>query len=176
MKNILIAFVVFSTVFGACNKPGPVPVPSSYYITCNINGVAKNYSNGEICNFSDSVIAGQDIAIFLIQGASSSLPVEGIQILMLGVDTSKIDNFTFVDTSTLFGASCNHFVPGNIDYSTFPFGSDSVSSLNPFQITVNSISNGIISGTFKGNLYDTNTGTSIDAITDGKFNLPFHVN
>jgi hypothetical protein len=177
MKNILILFVICSFGFIGCKKSvSPTPVPSPYYITCSINGAAKNYSNAAICNFSDTVIAGENVGSFLIQGASPTLPVEGIQIIILNIDTSNATKWIFADTSTSYGAICNHFVPGNIDYSTVPFGTDTVSSINPFQITINSISNGIINGTFKGNLNDTNTGTTVDAITDGKFNLHIKYN
>ncbi|HLK29909.1 MAG TPA: hypothetical protein VKT28_15120 [Puia sp.] len=176
--KISTAAVIISIIVLACKKSvGNGTVSSSYYITYNANGVSKNFNNSiDVCAITDTNFFGQNIAMCVITGATSALPAEILQIDIIG-DTSQLVSNTFIDTATNAGYTllCIHGVPGNADYGAGPYVVDIPNNTNPFQITFNSVNNGVVSGSFQGNLYDS-TGTKAYTITNGKFNLPIKRN
>jgi hypothetical protein len=174
----------FCYAFGLQKSSGSgTTTNSTYYIKCSINGVATIFNNPTVTGFAfinDTVVAGGALKYAEIQGATSVLPVETINITIDNLDTSNIVGSTFVQvledglTLPAYPIECLsvQYISGK-PVQFLSNTSDSVSATNPIQITFTSFTKTVIHGTFNGDIFNyTTPGSPGETITNGEFNLP----
>ena len=179
MKQLVFIFCVSVLLF-SCKKEysyegGPTSNPT-YYLTATVDGVPLTFNVDNEALYTISSFPGYN-ALELIGFASSDL--NDNTNITLDIHYDDPNNPPGVGTYT--GQTTDYFVTGVYDYndadSVYTAGSNNI-SVSPLTITITSIANNIVEGTFSGAFYPTDTNTGIInpnryiLITIGKFRLP----
>jgi hypothetical protein len=173
MKTICLSLLIALTFF-SCKKDN---TDTTYGIKCNINGVPKTFNiqmraQRELDNGYKSVS-------FI--GLNNSSSEEYLGGMVLNIPSQKeITAGTYTDASSefevLFTYSLSYSGPdyeaGSSLYEYAQYRGVTVS--NPLKLTITSISNDVIKGTFSGDFYiDANPDNEKKSITNGEFAVKF---
>ena len=168
MKNILFAALfIFSTILIFSCKKGNSN--SGYYITCDINGRHKSFSDSTQMDYFQTAA---DLEIRAYGGLSTvSSPTLKISLYNRGV---ALTTRSYTDTAKDCRLTAIYF-PVSVYSAAFEAGDDTPTGLFPgsknLVITITSISPSEIKGTFSGDLAHLSDTTDIAHVTNGKFNL-----
>lgn len=176
MKRLLLILCVSVLLF-SCKKEysyegGPASNPT-YYLTATVDGVPLKFN---VDNEATYTISGGTNALELI-GFASADPNDNTNITLdIHYDATP------PGVGTYTGQTSNNFVTGVYDYNDpntiYSTGLNNV-SVSPLTITITSITNTVVEGTFSGAFYATDPSTTLIKsppsyilITEGKFRLP----
>ncbi len=173
MKPLMI-YAAMILMIGSCKKADSL---ATYEIKCTIDGVQRT--------FNEQCIAGRQMAngftaINIGGGAKAGLD-ETFGFIIINQPSAKaIVAGTYVDNSTDFeilstyslGASGPDYEAGSTVRDEFVSAGATLQS--PFKVTITSITNETMTGTFSGDFYlNGSPGQPKRSITNGSFNLKF---
>jgi hypothetical protein len=148
--------------------------PPSYFVTCNVDGVAKSF------NADAGATKTTTTWNFTILDFKGLVSLAGSETISIGIDNSlsadSIVAGTYTDTSTRFSLEAIYVSDAAVTYdagTTLAAASGAKGApviTNHLTTTITSISNGEIKGTFSGDFYYNNdlNGTK-KSITNGTF-------
>jgi len=168
VKKILFpALFIFSTILiFSCKKSNS---NSGYYITCDINGRHKSFSDSTQMDYYQTAA---DLEIRAYGGLSTvSSPTFKISLYNRGV---ALTTKSYTDTAKDCRLTAIYF-PVSVYSAAFGAGDNNPDGPFPgsknLVITITSISPSEIKGTFSGDLAHLSDTTDIAHVTNGKFNL-----
>lgn len=168
MKKIFIFASTLAVLASACKKSGSSS-SSTYYIKGNMNDTAMTF-NVDAAAHLTTMSGFTTLAI--IGSVSNPQNLQGISLNINNTPSNKpIVAGTYTESTTDFvvGAVYN---PGS---SSVVYGAPvNPNPTNPLTITITSIDNNTVKGTFSGDLYYTNTttgsfGSTKKTFTNGEF-------
>ena len=173
MKTICLSLLIALTFF-SCKKDS---TETTYGIKCNINGVPKTFNI--MMNARREEDNGNKSVIF--QGLNNGSSEEYFAGAIINIPSQKeITAGTYIDASNdfelLFTYSLSFTGPeyeaGRTLYQEAQYRGVSIS--NPLKVTITSISNDVIKGTFNGDFYfEADPNAEKKSITNGEFTLKF---
>lgn len=173
----LVFILCISVLLFSCKKEysyegGPTSNPT-YYLTATVDGVPLTFN---VDNEATYTISSGFNALELI-GFANADPNDNTNITL---DIHYADPANPPGVGTYTGQTNDYFVTGVYDYndadSVYTAGINNI-SVSPLTITITSIKNNIVEGTFSGAFYPTDINTGIInpnrfiLITNGKFRL-----
>ncbi len=164
MKKGVLLTIALLLIYSSCKKSDPVAPANT--LSATVDGVAENFSIGQTTYLSNGLAPDADLSIFGSEGSGANslnlaITIEANNTIATGTYTNAdVNNAGFISITYSIGPATTNF-----DFYT----SDPTAKY-PTTITITSISNGNVQGTFSGQLPLYN-GTAIKTITDGKFNL-----
>jgi hypothetical protein len=167
-------FVVLLLLFLACKKDESVEAGgkvtnSSYYIRCKIDGVDKTFNFTAVASKQD---LGAGTLSYTIAGSATSDPnnFESLNIAIQIADSLKAGAYSEIDSSSTYFVAAIYNPNTGDPAKIFATQMDSI---NPFQLTINVISDSLMSGSFKGKLLKNTMDSSQAAVvvTDGDFKV-----
>jgi hypothetical protein len=173
MKTICLSLLIALTFF-SCKKDN---TETTYGIKCNINGVPKTFNilmnalreedNGFKGVFIQGMNNGSSEEYFA--GMISNMP--SLKEIAAGTYTDASTDYELLFTYAL-GFSGPEYEAGRTLYEEAQYRGVSIS--NPLKVTITSISNDVIKGTFNGDFYfEADPNAEKKSITNGEFALKF---
>ena len=174
MKRLLY-ILSLSVILFSCQKEysyegGAIPT-STYYITATVNGTPMAFNfDGTAAYTLRSGLNALELSSFAVADPSNNTSIT----LDISYDTNPPGVGTYTDQTN------DYFVTGQYDFNS----QDSVytagqvtPSPSPLTITISSIANNVVTGTFSGAFYPTSITTGLASadyilISDGTFRLP----
>jgi len=184
-----LCFITILLVGNSCTKKQVDELKSDYHITFNLDGTAENFDQADTCQITKDNSSTPTMQDLSIRGHNSVYTMTHASIIELAIVSSDpITTGTYVDSSS----NDNYAVYA--DYIPYPDitsmpGSNlymagdgvytdgiqkGVELSHHLTITITSISNGTIKGTFSGDFYEYDTDirqAKIESITNGDFYL-----
>ena len=172
MKRIAILGIITLFVFVSCKKSG---TDTNYHVSITVDGVTKTYT-GYVRAGLDTTAGYKTLTVI---GADSSTAFNnyfGFYLDNSGNNSSPITAGQYDDTSTDFILLAN-FTKNAVEYEAGQSVAEDAAvasiTINHFKVTITSMSNGTIRGTFSGDFFedgDVQSGTKL-SITNGEFYL-----
>jgi len=168
MKKVLVFISCIIVLFASCKKDKQQT--PAYYITADVDGVPVSFTTNNLAKFSKATLT-QNNKLYLYGAAGLDENSD-----VISIDISEPQPITQGSTYTAI-IDDTHYV--GIAYVTAPF-----STTRPNQyisyfddggmgITITSLTDKGIEGTFRGTLANINNGTE-KKLTNGKFKLMFN--
>ena len=173
MKKVLLISFCILFIFTSCKKKSEV-VPVNT-ITATVNGVNMNFNVNIHAQYDGDFEGTGNTGLTIVGGAT----IDSITGLMgISIVTANANSIT---KGTYIAANANNTPPiwAALSYTDFNSvtnspGTNYVSNINnsaPFTITITSISNTNVQGTFSGILGNLNNSSDIKTVNNGKFNV-----
>jgi hypothetical protein len=164
MKNGVLFTFVLLLFYSSCKKSDPVAPVNT--LSATVDGVAENFSSGQTTYLSNGLSPDADLSIFGSDGTGATSG--NLAITMEANNTIATGTYTNADVNNAGYISITYSIgPAT---TNFDFYTSDPTAKYPTTITITSITNGNVQGTFSGQLPLYN-GTTIKTITNGKFNL-----
>jgi hypothetical protein len=157
MRKLLIATAFILLITPSCKKKDSSGLPAGVGFTLDGSSVTLNFTRA-VKSSSGSIYTLQFYGFIGAQNASNEL--EG-QIQAQSPITAK----TYTEAGTTEMAGLAYFI-----YSPYSFYQQFGSATNPVTITITTITDTNVQGTFKG---DISNGTSTKVVAGGTFNINF---
>jgi hypothetical protein len=173
MKTICLSLLIALTFF-SCKKDS---TETTYGIKCNINGVPKTF-NIMMNAHREEDNGYKSVSIGGMNNGSSEEYITGIIINM--PSQKAIDAGTYTDASKEYellftyslGFSGPDYEAGRTLYEEAQYRGVTIS--NPLKVTITSLTNEVVKGTFSGDFYfEADPGAEKKSITNGEFALKF---
>ena len=172
MKKIswLLAIVCFPLLITSCKKDNSVDENTDYYLSAKVGGTLKTY---KALTYAIKVQMDTMYTIALNASATEGSPEQ--LFLIIGRANQPIATGTFTDEGEanqgLVVAS--GYNPGTSDDANIYAAGLQVDNNPRLTITITTLTDKTISGTFSGTYYDHGgDGTGTIAVTEGSFHLP----
>ncbi len=186
--SLWICFItVILLVCSSCNPQQVAMIKSGYHITFKLNGTTEDFSQGDTCQITKDASGTPVMNDLSIRGHNSLFDIVHGAVIELYISSSdSISTGTYTDSSSngTYGLYADYIPyptiasPANIYMAGHGVYIDGVQKgiqlSHHFTVTITSISDGTIKGTFSGDFYqyDTDiTQAKIMNITDGDFYL-----
>lgn len=188
--SLWICFIaVILLVCNSCTQQQVAMLKSGYHITYNMDGTTEDFSQGDTCQITKDPSSTPGTEYLSIRGHNSLFDMaHGAVIELSIVSSDSISTGTYTDSSStgVYGLYAD-YIPEPFQRSTpgtnlYTAGhgvyidgvQKGVQLSHHFTVTITSISNGTIKGTFSGDFYEYDTDISqakIMRFTNGDFYL-----
>jgi hypothetical protein len=172
MKRTLFysACICLLVAFASCKKENNDPDNSDYYISAKVDGVQKTYKTNTV-----AVKLQVDTIYSIGLSAHANATSEESFVLNIAQVNKPITTDTYIDSGADDLIVVGGYNPGTTD-DTKVYGAGLQVDANPrLKITISTLTDKNVSGTFSGTYYDDGgDGSAIIAVTEGKFNLPLY--
>jgi len=162
MKITLLITVCILAVLASCKKNSVAPKNT---ISATIDGVPETFNTNVSAQLGTSVALNSNL---IISGASSSAASSDGMAFEIN-SNSTIDKGSYINNGAA-GFMAITYSKGPFSLSNPIVYSTDVNSVYPSNVTITSISNTNVQGTFTGKLLFTD-GKTVKTVTDGKFNI-----
>ena len=166
-KTLLFAICIF-LFFASCKKKSSDTAPSNS-ITATIDGVSESFNTNITVHFGAGIQGIQSGSGLIIEGTNGN--ADGADDLSITINSSStVVKGNYTNSGNSGGFPSIFYRKGAFSVSDPVFYITDVNAVNPSAVTITSISNTNIQGTFSGKLIFTD-GKTIKTVTDGKFNV-----
>jgi len=184
-----ICFIAILLVGNSCTKQQDETIQSDYHITFKLDGTPQTFDQGDTCQITQDNSTTPATQVLSIRGHSSAYTMQHAAIIEFAlVGSNPVSTGTYVDSSAndAYSVFADYIpvpdetsAPGSNLYmagdGVYTDGiQKGVQLTHHLTITITSMSNGTIKGTFSGDFYEYDSDirqAKITSITNGDFYL-----
>ncbi len=155
---------------GSCKKGKQDKNNNDYYISAKLDGVQKNfYLDALAVHIQSDTISLIGIAAFSAENSKERLR------LLVGLPDQAITTGTYIDINRTDSVAQGEYSANYTDTSKVYFAGFQVDTNPRLHVTISTLTDSIIRGTFYGTFYQSNgRGPAFISFTEGKFYMPIH--
>ena len=146
--------------------------PSTYYLTCDINGVSKTFNVSTSVKAESTGGAGE---LVWINSSSDNLPPAEQFVIFIENEKGSVANGSYIDSSLVNYVGAYYLLANSTGYPSYTGGNYNPNTSNqettPFTVVIASRTATEVKGTFNGEMLSHDSVDVKIHVTNGKFNL-----